>query len=207
MLEAEEDEPLLATADPPFKSSGRLSQRFRKETNSDSTKMASGTLVPSAAPPTKGVRWADGVHKDPTGPTGQAVEPATTSAVPSLHQAIAAYNAGGASTLSLAGQVAACRAASRASSASGVPNLKDAVENYMATARQRKAADAVYPATVPDATQVRGGLTLTLRLALALALALTLALAVTLTLTLTLTRTRARARARARARTRARARA
>ena len=161
MLEAEEDEPLLATEDPPFKSSGRLSQRFRKETNPDSTKMASGTLVPSAAAPTKGVRWADGVQKDPTGPTGQAVEPATTSAVPSLHQAIAAYNAGGASTLSLAGQVAACRAASRASSASGVPNLKDAVENYMATARQRKAADAVYPATGPDATQARGGLTLT----------------------------------------------
>ena len=166
MLEAEEDEPLLATEDPPFKSSGRLSQRFRKETNPDSTKMASGTLVPSAAAPTKGVRWADGVQKDPTGPTGQAVEPATTSAVPSLHQAIAAYNAGGASTLSLAGQVAACKAASRASSASGVPNLKDAVENYMATARQRKAADAVYPATGPDATQARGGLTLTLRLTL-----------------------------------------
>lgn len=154
MLEAEEDEPLLATEDPQFKS--ERCPRFRKETNLNASKMASGTLVPSVAPPKKGVRWADGVQKDPTGPTGQAVEPATTSAAnptPSLHQAIAAYNAGGAATLSLAGQVAACKAASRASSASG-PNLKDAVENYMATARQRKAADAVYPAASPDAMQI-----------------------------------------------------
>jgi hypothetical protein len=157
MREAEEDEPLLGTEDPPFES-GRFSPRFRKETNPDSTKMASGTLVPSSASPTKVIRWADGVQKDTTGPTGQAVDPATTSAAnptPSLHQAIAAYNAGGASTLSLAGQVAACKAISRASSAPG-PNLKDAVENYMTTARQRKAADAVYPAASPDATQARG---------------------------------------------------
>lgn len=155
MREAEEDEPLLGTEDPPFES-GRFSPRFRKETNPISTKMASGTLVPSSASPTKVIRWADGVQKDTTGPTGQAVDPATTSAAnptPSLHQAIAAYNAGGASTLSLAGQVAACKAISRASSAPG-PNLKDAVENYMTTARQRKAADAVYPAASPDATQI-----------------------------------------------------
>lgn len=149
MLEAEEDEPLLAAKDQPSKSV-RFSTRFRKETKPNGPKMASGTLVPSVAPPTQQVRWADGVHQDPSGQAKD--ESATFSAAnptPSLHQAIAAYNAGGAATLSLAGQVAACKAGS-ASSAPGAPSLTDAVENFMA--RQRKAAAAA-ASSDPDATQ------------------------------------------------------
>ena len=149
MLEAEEDEPLLAAEDQPSKSV-RFSTRFRKETKPNGPKMASGTLVPSIAPPTQQVRWADGVHQDPGGRLTD--EPAAFSAAnptPSLHQAIAAYNAGGAATLSLAGQVAACKAGS-ASSAPGAPSLTDAVENFMA--RQRKAAAAA-ASSDPDATQ------------------------------------------------------
>ena len=149
MLEAEEDEPLLAAEDQPSKSV-RFSTRFRKETKPNGPKMASGTLVPSIAPPTQQVRWADGVHQDPSGRLTD--EPAAFSAAnptPSLHQAIAAYNAGGAATLSLAGQVAACKAGS-ASSAPGAPSLTDAVENFMA--RQRKAAAAA-ASSDPDATQ------------------------------------------------------
>jgi hypothetical protein len=146
MLEAEEDVPLLAAEDPPSKTV-RFSTRFRKETKPNGPKMASGTLVPSVAPPTQVVRWAEGVHKDPSGQL--ADEPATVSAAnptPSLHQAIAAYNAGGAATLSLAGQVAACKAGS-ASSAPGAPSLSDAVENFMAWQRKASAAAS------SDATQ------------------------------------------------------
>ena len=155
MLEAEEDVPLLAAEDRPSKSV-RFSTRFRKETKPNGPKMASGTLVPSVAPPTQVVRWADSVHKDPSGRLTD--EPATLSAAnptPSLHQAIAAYNAGGGATLSLAGQVAACKAGS-ASSAPGAPSLSDAVENFMA--QQRKASAAA--SSDPDATQQpqpRGG--------------------------------------------------
>ena len=153
MLEAEEDVPLLAAEDRPSKSV-RFSTRFRKETKPNGPKMSAGTLVSSVAPPMQVVRWADGVHKDPS--AGRLTdEPATLSAAnptPSLHQAIAAYNAGGAATLSLAGQVAACKAGS-ASSAPGAPSLSDAVENFMA--RQRKASAAA--SSDPDAKQPQRG--------------------------------------------------
>ena len=146
MLEDQEDEPLLQEE---HQASVRFRTRFRKEAKHLEPKMASGTLVPSAAPATQ-VRWAEDVHQDPSGQReGGSVTVSAVNPTPSLHQAIAAYKARGGATLSLHQAVAACNAGGT-SSTPGAPSLTDAVESFMA--KKREAAEAA-SSSDPNATE------------------------------------------------------